>query len=205
MELVKAPEIDFADHTEYIELETMFYRVMQAFVRARVNANISFWQRWPYMVCLDLRDIGTLFMLRLTKGEGEAWCGQALREIEELVQEVISGVITFGRLRGTPVVSQDLKLVLCETLSHAISARVRPLLVKNIVLVSHPVHPFPGYVDHATSMLYSWPQIFAFRLAVAMGGHRRLGEASPIAALDDPIIRLIVIEAYTPKWPFFEP
>jgi hypothetical protein len=206
--IASAPEVDFADHAEYLELETAFFRVMQGFLRSRIASSIRFWQRWPYMVFLNLREIGTMFLLRLTKGQGGAWCSDALGEIEEVVQETTVGVIALSRLRGAPATELELKTVVGETLTHAIAARLRTVFVKNIVFVSHPPLDFSLYTavqGEGGSLLYSWPQIYAFRLAVAMAGHARLGAGSPLARLDEPLLRLVALEAYTPKWPFFEP
>jgi hypothetical protein len=203
MSLYEAPEVDYDSHGELQGLESTLFRLIRGFVRGRVNHHLGYWQRWPYIASLGMDDVGPLYLMTYTKGRGEEWCRKNAMEIQELLLEVITGVVTFARRRNTVVTVEDLHEVLDDTITNAISARVRAVMVKNIVLVSR-VHPVltPRF-SYDESMFYSWPEIFALRLAAAMGGHARLGEGSGLLSLDSAILRGVVIDAYAPSWPFF--
>jgi hypothetical protein len=196
-----APEVDFESHDEYLRLEALFYTVVQEFVRSRVSADLQYWQRWPHFVNLALGDVGVAFLARLTKGGGRGWADAVLEEIGEILQEVATGVLVFSRLRSKAVTQGEMNIVLGDAVDRAVSARVRPLLVRNFVLVSPPRDAFGS----GSGALHSWPQIFALRLAVATGGHARLGAASPLLDLEPALLRLIGVAAFAPRWPYFEP
>ena len=201
---VEAPEVDFDSYDEYVTLENVFYSEVQRLVRSRINAGLHFWRRWPYLVSLNMGDACAPCTLRITKGQGGVWCVTVVAEIEEILQEVISSLLSLSRMRGQELTEQELHTIASDSLAHAIAPRVRALLIKNIVAVSCTI-PFVPYAFSGGVVLYSWPQIFASRLAIMMGGHARVGCDSPLAALDEGLLRLIAMQTYSPEWPYYDP
>ena len=204
MEVPNAPEVNFESYDHYLDMESALYRVMRGLIHARVQSNLRFWMRWPHIVNVNIAGIGAMALMRVTQGNGVEWGTTVLCRAEAVLTAVATAVITLGRLRGKNVDATELTVVLDDTIAREVESIMRPLMIKNIVRIVSPLRDPLVNGGYGMPRFYAWGELFDLRLALASGGHKRIGEGSPLLCLDDTLLRTIVLAAYARDPPFFD-
>jgi len=204
MDVMDPPEVTFDSYDHFLDMEAGVYKVMRGVIHARVRSNLRFWQRWPHIVNVNVANIGGVALMRVTQGEGIEWGVSVLCRMEAVLTAVATGVITFGRLHGKNVSVTDLIVILDDAITREIESIMRPLMIKNIVRIVSPVRDPLINGGYGVPRFYAWGELFDLRFALASGGHKRIGKRSPLLALDDSLLRVIVLAAYARAPPFFD-
>ncbi len=204
MDSLGPPEVNFDSYDHFLDMEVGLYKVMRGVIHERVRTNLRFWQRWPHIVNANVANIGAVALMRITQGGGIEWCTSVLCRMEAVLTAVATGVIMLGRLRGKTVDVTELVIILDDAITREVESIMRPLMVKNIVRIVSPMRDPLVNGGYGLPRFYAWGELFDLRLALASGGHKRLGERSPLLCLDDPLLRGIVLAAYARDPPFFD-
>ena len=204
MDSLDPPEVTFDSYDHFLDMEAGLYKVMRGLIHARVRTNLRFWQRWPHIVNANIANIGAVALMRITQGNGVDWGAAALCRMEAVLTAVATGVIMLGRLRGKTVDVTELVVILDDAITREVESIMRPLMVKNIVRIVSPMRDPLVNGGYGLPRFYAWGELFDLRLALASGGHKRLGKRSPLLELDDSLLRTIVLAAYARDPPFFD-
>ena len=204
MDSLDPPEVTFDSYDHFLDMEAGLYKVMRGVIHARVRSNLRFWQRWPHIVNANVANIGAVALMRVTQGEGIEWGTSVLCRMEAVLTAVATGVIMLGRLRGKTVDVTELVVILDDAITREVESIMRPLMVKNIVRIVSPMRDPLVNGGYGLPRFYAWGELFDLRLALASGGHKRLGKRSPLLELDDSLLRTIVLAAYARDPPFFD-